>query len=342
MFAYREPDGRIFRELRLPEEVFAEDSLASLRDAPVLEGHPAMVSAANWREHSRGNVSGVPTVDGCYVFAPLAIQDGATVGRIDRGELSEVSCGYVCKLDVTPGEYQGEKYDAIQREIRYNHVGLGPKGWGRAGSEVSLRLDGGVCDHTDSGEIPQKDERMPTIKFDGQDFEAGSKEHMVALYAKIDGQSGELATLRKEKDTLDGQLTAAKTEVEGLKVKLDAANDQSRIDAAVKERLDLVSRAAPVLGIAYKFDGKSDVEVMTDAIKVHSPKVSLDGRSVDFVKGLFEAACASGVRADSIEAVPGVIAKVTLDRVKRADKAEPKLPAHTPVFEAPALNQGAK
>ncbi len=40
-----------------------------------------------------------------------------------------------------PGTHRGERYDAVQTSIRYNHVALGPKDWGRAGSEASLRLD---------------------------------------------------------------------------------------------------------------------------------------------------------------------------------------------------------
>lgn len=182
---------------------------------------------------------------------------------------------------------------------------------------------------------------MPTIRFDGQDFEAGSKEHIVALYAKIDSQAGDLVAANKAKDTLDGQLAAAKSDLEKLQAKLAAAVDPARLDSAVKERLALVSQAAPVLGTQYKFDGKTDLEIMTDAIKIANPKVNLDGKSVDFVKGLFEAACSSGVRADSIEAVPGVIAKATLQSTKRQDSKPAKLPDHTPVFEAPALN-GAK
>jgi hypothetical protein len=57
---YRNPDGSDRRELRLPEEVFKADSLETLRDATVIEGHPDMVNPSNWKELSRGHVSGLP------------------------------------------------------------------------------------------------------------------------------------------------------------------------------------------------------------------------------------------------------------------------------------------
>jgi hypothetical protein len=36
IFEYRRPDGSIRRELRLPEEVFAQESLASYKGKPVI------------------------------------------------------------------------------------------------------------------------------------------------------------------------------------------------------------------------------------------------------------------------------------------------------------------
>ena len=40
VFTYRNPDGSERRELRLPEEVFAEESLATLRMKPLTLLHP--------------------------------------------------------------------------------------------------------------------------------------------------------------------------------------------------------------------------------------------------------------------------------------------------------------
>ena len=42
-------------------------------------------------------------------------------------------------LEFTPGEYNGQKYDAIQKNITNNHIAIVWKG--RAGKNASLRLD---------------------------------------------------------------------------------------------------------------------------------------------------------------------------------------------------------
>src|SRR5690606_1327700 len=142
VFVYQLPAGNVRRELRLPEEVFNADSLASLKLAPVTDLHVEdMVTPENWRYLAVEHVAEYVTQDGSHVLASLVVQDAEAIRKIDDGERRELSCGYHCTLEMTPGEYNGEPYDAIQRGIVYNHVALGPEGWARGGSTCALRLD---------------------------------------------------------------------------------------------------------------------------------------------------------------------------------------------------------
>lgn len=145
VLSYLQPDGSSWREFRPPEEVFHADSLATLAHAPLTIDHPAIVTPNNWKGVAVGHVAGMPERDGDYVAAPLRIHDADAIDKTESGDLQELSCGYACALDKTPGVYRGESYDAIQRNIRYNHVAAGPAGWGRAGPEVRMRLDGGCA-----------------------------------------------------------------------------------------------------------------------------------------------------------------------------------------------------
>lgn len=138
---YTRADGSLQRELRPEAEVFRADSLASLALAPVTDLHPSeMVGPSNARQFAVG-VCAAPRRDGNFVAAELTIQPADVIAKVDAGERAEISCGYSCDLDETPGVYQGQHYDAIQRNIQYNHVALGPRGWGRAGADVCMRLD---------------------------------------------------------------------------------------------------------------------------------------------------------------------------------------------------------
>ena len=140
---YQKADGTIRRELRLPEEVFAERSLSTLGGSPITDTHKGgMVTPSNVRDLQIGMVSEAVKHDDKFVESTLTIQDKDAIKAVLDGTRKEVSAGYTCSLQFEDGEYNGVKYDAIQRGIKYNHVALGPDNWGRAGSEVSIHLDG--------------------------------------------------------------------------------------------------------------------------------------------------------------------------------------------------------
>ncbi len=144
VFQYTRADGSTSHELRHPDDVFDSGSLASLASAPVTVDHPATpVTAANARDHMVGFGSESPRRDGDFVESALTITDAAAVARAelprtDSAVLCEVSLGYTARIVPETGVYQGQRYDARQRDIRYNHIALGPKGWGRAGESVKL------------------------------------------------------------------------------------------------------------------------------------------------------------------------------------------------------------
>ncbi|MDP3278282.1 MAG: DUF2213 domain-containing protein [Deltaproteobacteria bacterium] len=146
VLTYRDTTGREWRELRPASEVFAEDSLRTLRGAPVTDLHPTkLVTPETWRELSVGHVGDDIAREDALVVASVLVQYAAEIARIEAGERKEISAGYVCEVDETPGiTAEGERYDRVQRAIRYNHAALGPSGWGRAGADVSLRLDAAV------------------------------------------------------------------------------------------------------------------------------------------------------------------------------------------------------
>jgi hypothetical protein len=144
VLTYQTPDGPR-RELRLPEEVFKADSLASAMGAVVTDLHPpredAFITTQNYRKWGVGYVGDDVRQDGNLVRASIVIQDQAVQEMILAGKRREISPGYMCRLDPTAGRYDGIEYDAVQRDIVVNSVGLGPSNWGRQGSEVALRLD---------------------------------------------------------------------------------------------------------------------------------------------------------------------------------------------------------
>jgi hypothetical protein len=62
------------------------------------------------------------------------VWDADAIDGIESGEQRELSAAYRYEPDMTPGTYQGVRYDGVMRDIEGNHVALVESG--RAGSDV--------------------------------------------------------------------------------------------------------------------------------------------------------------------------------------------------------------
>lgn len=137
IFEYKNPDGTIRRELRLPEHVFDPKSLATYEGKPVIITHVPRVNKHNVEDEIVGTLLSKGYRDGDDVRAKIIIHG---IDRVKRSGLRELSLGYDLDLDETPGEWNGQPYDAIQTEIRINHLAL--VGAARAGDQARLNIDG--------------------------------------------------------------------------------------------------------------------------------------------------------------------------------------------------------
>ena len=138
IFEYANPDGTVRRELRLPEHVFEPESLASYETKPVIVTHDAnWVTERNAREEQIGTILSKGIKDGSDVRAKIVIH---AIREVEKSGLRELSLGYRLDLDETPGTWNGQKYDAVQKNIRINHLALVKDA--RAGEKARLNLDG--------------------------------------------------------------------------------------------------------------------------------------------------------------------------------------------------------
>ena len=137
VFEYTNPDGSIRRELRLPEHVFDEKSLATYEGKPVIITHDAgRVDKDNVTEEIVGTILSKGCPDGNDVRAKIIIHD---IDAVKKSGLRELSLGYDLVLDETPGEWNGQAYDAIQTEIAINHLAIVREA--RAGEQARLNID---------------------------------------------------------------------------------------------------------------------------------------------------------------------------------------------------------
>ncbi len=138
IFEYGLPDGGVRRELRLPEHVFDKRSLASYAGKPVIITHDAgSIDKDNVMKEIVGTILSEGFQDGSDVRCRIVIHD---IDKVKKAPYRELSFGYILDLIEEPGEWNGEPYDAIQANIRINHLAIVESA--RAGEQAHLNLDG--------------------------------------------------------------------------------------------------------------------------------------------------------------------------------------------------------
>jgi hypothetical protein len=344
VFPYKLTDGTVRRELRPPEEVFHPDSLATLAHAPVTALHPAdQVNPKNWKEHAIGHVAGPVEAKAPHVAAMIILQDGAAQARVDSGEWADLSSGYTADLEDTQGVWQGQEYDAIQRNIRYNHVGLGPPGWGRGGPTVGLRLDAADAIQVQDGQEEQTD--MKTIRIDGKDYVVGSEEHMAKVDAMIAAEKARADAAEAKAKTETTRADAAEAKVKELEPKVLAPEALTKMVTARAtildqfRRLDSKTFRAPkgqekdrpklLQERLDKASGNNDLAMMLEMIKMIDPSFDGASQSEDFIRGAF------------MVLVKPALAKLAPAMADPADEDTEEEPAEEPLPAAPIDAAGA-
>lgn len=138
IFEYGLPDGGVRRELRLPEHVFDKESLSSYSGKPVIITHEAgTINKDNVMDEIVGTILSDGFQDGTNVRCKIVIHD---IEKVKKLPYRELSLGYSLDLIEEPGEWNGEPYDAIQTNIRINHLAIVENA--RAGGKAHLNLDG--------------------------------------------------------------------------------------------------------------------------------------------------------------------------------------------------------
>lgn len=132
------PDaGRIYNVYRPADELSDPDAIASFRLMPIIDEHTMLGEG-----HTAAEEKGVAGVIGENVrfaagkmLANIKVFSDALAKKIKSGK-TQLSLGYRCIYDFTPGVWNGQPYDAVQRQIRGNHLALVDEG--RMGPEVAI------------------------------------------------------------------------------------------------------------------------------------------------------------------------------------------------------------
>ena len=279
ILVYRNADGTERKEYRPPEEAFKADSLASLMGKPITIGHKAFVTSGNAAQVAPvGSVLSAGRQDGDTIRADIVIYNLDTDSR-------ELSCGYTLTLDEKPGiTPDGQHYDAVQRNIVYNHLAIVPQG--RAGV-ARLNMDGEQVIDEENPKEDKKMAEMTKVRLDsGIEYDCAPE-----VKVAIEKMNKDSADAKKEFDKLQAKFDALgaelKKEKEGRKA--DAEKAKANFDEAIKDRVELlkVAEAHKVVNA----DSMTDTEIKTAVIKaVRGDAINLDGKSADYIEAAYDMA----------------------------------------------------
>lgn len=201
-----EPD-KIYNVLRPAEELTRPETLKSLELIPLINDHTMIGTEPGMHPAEEVGVEGTTganvKVNGKLVTNDLKCYTENIKELISSGK-KDLSMGYRCRYELTSGEFEGVHYDAIQRDIIFNHIALVDEG--RMGKDVrvmdSFTFDS-ITDLTQNKENKMADEEKQTQAQDvdkrelirevmaiaakpNEEFEGGEEEKIDTITKKLE------------------------------------------------------------------------------------------------------------------------------------------------------------
>lgn len=312
IFTYQNTDGSIRKELRHPDDVWNEDSINSMFMIPVTNEHPAerLVNSQNYKRLAIGFTGETIKKDGDLVLSNFVINDSIGVDEVMKKGKKQLSLGYTVDLREEPGSWNGERYDARQTNIRYNHLALVSRA--RAGDEATIALD--RCDAWEIDSENNEDKMAKRkIKIDAEEvwLEPETATHVERMQDDLrnltdekERVTRELADKEAELNRVNGEIEEIRKDLERTEAERDSLRDVSDKSAkdvvmaydsadfkrAVSKRMDLLEVAKKKLSAdsVSKLDSLDDLEIKKLVIAQTRKSISLDGKSSHYVEALFD------------------------------------------------------
>ncbi len=121
-----------YKLLRDPEEL--TKAASTFNNLPVLSRHVPVNVEDHQPELVVGSTGTDAVFEAPYLRNSMVVWSRDSIAGIESEEQKELSAAYHYRADMTPGEYEGEPYDGVMRDIVGNHVAVIRSG--RAGSDV--------------------------------------------------------------------------------------------------------------------------------------------------------------------------------------------------------------
>ena len=329
VFTYKRKDGTVQRELRLPEEIFAFDTLNSMKLKPVTLNHPnELVTSENADRLQVGSLGDNPTsttqwhnepwdkvTDGINCAIDMVITKKDAIDAVLNGKQA-LSMGYTCDLEAAqPGAaWCGIEYDFIQRNIRYNHCAIVDAARAGDNAKIELRADSEDAVLEDMVFYKKTDggtQMLKKINLDGIDYEAEAEVIKALQRADEKAKKTEedaceqkksmdkkVADLENKEKELEKRISELEAERDSAKDKADSLEkdlEKAKADSADPKRLDEEDKEKMKLlhnAEKAKVEVKadmSDMDIKKAVIISAFPNAKFDGKDDVYIQARYDA-----------------------------------------------------
>jgi hypothetical protein len=292
----------IVKVYRPADEVFRQAAMDSFAKKPVTVGHPwEGVTASNHKDVSVGFSGETMQRDGNFMSGSLRLTVADAVNRVQRGE-GELSAGYTCDVTRESGTFEGEAYDAVQRNIMGNHIALVDAG--RCGPlcrvgdrapqmvlDQASKKDCGCKETANMNAVTNPPVALQAMQIDGKTFQVDAVGALLVgiLNDRLDASK---KTVEKHEGTIAAMTATHDAAIKKLEKDLaDAkalAMDANKLDAAVAARTALIADATKILGKDYDFKGKTEAEIRKAAVVKDLGDAATKDKSDAFFESAFD------------------------------------------------------
>lgn len=328
VFPYLHSDGTWTNEAKLPEDILSESTVKSANNKPVTNDHPVddgenvLVDKSNSTQYVKGFTADNAHVEGDMLKVGLTIMDPQLIDAVQNGGKQELSIGFQTDVEPISGEYNGAKYDSVQRNIQINHVAVVDRA--REGHNIRITGDsaqmvvndtrkekqmaeneknvfddaGNTSSNTNSASSntssssnsssssssDDKDKQIADLKQQVKDLQAQLASKNSNSNSQDDSDDDDKDSKSKSKsDSVDAEIEKLKEERDMYKSKVEGDSFNTTID----ERIDLIDDAKKILGDSYDFHGKSNHDIKVAAIKKADSTIKVDGMDDSFINGVY-------------------------------------------------------
>lgn len=247
------PD-KVYNVFRPEEELNKAETIQSLNGVPLqLEHHDD--TAEKPAQYTRIGATGTDAIfEFPYLSNSLHFFNQKAIDLIESGEKCELSIGYDCEIHKESGEYEGQPYDFVQRNIKIQHVALVE--CGRAGADVKVSDSKDIILNSQKTEVKQMDKEK-LLQLINELVKAGATEEEIK--AKID------------------ELTSDACEDEEVEVETEEVETEEPYTEEVEEQEQETSDEDQT-------EQSDDDDLIIEEVKAELEKAGLDAENEEIVK----------------------------------------------------------